>query len=866
MQAEPTEFDTQHNEPLSVNGAAGKAVGDVYGLSSGSSDATALRSLLKSSRRQIHKKAAFIMVGSVLFVVLGTWAYGLFAVRFTPPPSPPVVGQMEDEDYDDPGHDNLSAGKDTFTINRNLQVKGAATLHSLTILEDTESRGHLKVSGNGIFEGDVLAANFIGSFFGDGSGLTGIRASNCTACVALQGASTIPQVGNIHLDGTVRATNFYGNFQGDGSRLTNLPGLKGNFVALQNISPGTQQSGHLNISGNGIFGTNLSVGGTVTVAGATALNGTLNVSGTTTLSDLIAGGQIRLTGNTADRLLIQPTADPSNPTNVFTIKNVAGTEQASLSSDGVLSLAGNANIGGSGSVAGSLTVAGASVLQGNTAVGGTLSVTGATSLSDLSAAATTLSSLSVVGGTTLSGATSLGSTLSVSGAVSLNSSLTVAGAATLDSLNVTNAGSFGGNLTVGGALAVTGTVEGSRLVSTVATGTAPLTVNSTTKVTNLNVDLLDGLDSTAFAPASGSGNYIQNGTAIQVANFAIQSAAPSNVGAVIRGAASQTADLLQLQNSAGTALARVDSVGNVYGAGLYVNRRFDQGVPNGGIYFINGAGTAYLRPISYDHNSNTLKLGNGVTAVAVNSTGTFNVTTAIGGGGFKATVGAGTTFTVNDHTGGPAGVLQGNHVSQVGYVVRGVASQLADLQQWQNSDGTVLSRVLANGNLAVGSAGSITTGVHIQNRAAGDKGLVVQGVASQAGDLLQAQDSAGAVLAKIDAGGSLTVKDATVQGTLTVAGAVSLSSTLTVAGNATFNGDYVGFSNNVRGINQAITTGATTLAVAFGTAHADAAYAVNCTPSYDTTCFATNKTTTGFILNFGTAAPASAAVDWFVVR
>lgn len=38
-----------------------------------------------------------------------------------------------------------------------------------------------------------------------------------------------------------------------------------------------------------------------------------------------------------------------------------------------------------------------------------------------------------------------------------------------------------------------GTVSGTRLISTVATGTAPLTVSSTTVVTNLNADLLNGL-------------------------------------------------------------------------------------------------------------------------------------------------------------------------------------------------------------------------------------------------------------------------------------------------------------------------------------------------------------------------------------
>ena len=77
-----------------------------------------------------------------------------------------------------------------------------------------------------------------------------------------------------------------------------------------------------------------------------------------------------------------------------------------------------------------------------------------------------------------------------------------------------------GSIASGFGTIVTGnTIQGTRLISTVATGTAPLTVTSTTKVTNLNVDLLDGLDSTAFAAASGSGSYIQNTTSPQTANF-----------------------------------------------------------------------------------------------------------------------------------------------------------------------------------------------------------------------------------------------------------------------------------------------------------------------------------------------------------
>lgn len=72
-----------------------------------------------------------------------------------------------------------------------------------------------------------------------------------------------------------------------------------------------------------------------------------------------------------------------------------------------------------------------------------------------------------------------------------------------------------GNASVGGTLGVTGTitgsstVQGTRLISTVATGTAPLVVASSTQVANLNVSSLQskvpgtGVDNLAFYDGSG---------------------------------------------------------------------------------------------------------------------------------------------------------------------------------------------------------------------------------------------------------------------------------------------------------------------------------------------------------------------------
>lgn len=99
--------------------------------------------------------------------------------------------------------------------------------------------------------------------------------------------------------------------------------------------------------------------------------------------------------------------------------------------------------------------------------------------------------------------------------------------------------------------------------------------------------------------------------------------------------------------------------------------------------------------------------------------------------------------------------------------------------------------------------------------------------------------------------------------TLTVQN-LAVSGTLTVTGAATFNGDIT-FSANTRGKDQAITLAATTLVIT-GKTYPDASYSAVCTSNYNTTCFVTGKTSTGFTLNFGTVAPASATVDWLVVR
>jgi hypothetical protein len=154
-----------------------------------------------------------------------------------------------------------------------------------------------------------------------------------------------------------------------------------------------------------------------------------------------------------------------------------------------------------------------------------------------------------------------------------------------------------------------------------------------------------------------NGNFVGVQTASPSAVFQVTSNAAGNIATIVRGAASQTANLQEWQNSAGTALSWIDSAGSISLPRTSLIRF------NGGV----GVPRAYI-------TSNT---NNDIIFAPAGGTESFRLY-----GGAQP---QGAVFT-------------NGTASTVALIVQGATSQTADLQRWQNSSATVLAKVDASGN------------------------------------------------------------------------------------------------------------------------------------------------------------------------
>jgi hypothetical protein len=169
----------------------------------------------------------------------------------------------------------------------------------------------------------------------------------------------------------------------------------------------------------------------------------------------------------------------------------------------------------------------------------------------------------------------------------------------------------------------------------------------------------------------------------------------------IDGASGQTADLTQWRNDDATVLARIESSGS----GV-----FDTSATSGAhslrLRQSGTGGAAFLRAEN----------GSGNIVAAITSSGAYSVGDGTFYGSFEIYRGSGKSNRIQLGDTSSAAVvidaptaaafpamlrLDVGAAASVGEVIKGAASQTANLQQWQNSAGTAVARVAANGDTTV---------------------------------------------------------------------------------------------------------------------------------------------------------------------
>jgi len=219
--------------------------------------------------------------------------------------------------------------------------------------------------------------------------------------------------------------------------------------------------------------------------------------------------------------------------------------------------------------------------------------------------------------------------------------------------------------------------------------------------------------------------------------LSVNTGATANKGLVVRGVLNQSANLFEIQTSTGSTAVRINQVGNTTFSGNITSQNNATFTP---------ASTATV-PLTVQglasQTSSYFEVQNSATATLfrINSSG-FGVAPLgfIAGGAAQAS--------------GANNTLYSTGTASVGLVVRGAASQSANLQEWQTSSGSTAIRVNSTGQLALNTTSNLAQ-LGVVPASTATVGLVVQGASGQAVNAFEYQNSGGTVLARIAASGSI---------------------------------------------------------------------------------------------------------------
>ena len=411
----------------------------------------------------------------------------------------------------------LNVGNNT-DISGTLDVDGATTINNTLTLVGGSS--NLTVGGNAVISGD-LTVN--GTTTTISSTVISVDDKNIELGSVTSPTDVTADGGGLTLKGSTDKTFNWVNSTDSWTSSEHIDidvSKKLNHGGTQILSPTKQLTNITDITADGDINF---ASGNFTVAqttGNTVIGGTLNVTGTLTLTGLSAQ-----TGTFASAV--------SSGGNF----SVGGTAMTVNAASGNIVTQGSLTVTGASTLNSSVTVTGNITASGDVAVNGgdlTTTTTGAFSIANSNATTINIgtSDATVInlgsanstvtitddlevtnnlvvtssGTASFQGQTTVGSVFTatptgtrqvVIGQLGNTATLTAYGNVTFG-VSTASTGTFTGNvdigtsLTVGTTLAVTNGITGETLTSTVASGTAPLTVASDTLVSNLNADKLDG--------------------------------------------------------------------------------------------------------------------------------------------------------------------------------------------------------------------------------------------------------------------------------------------------------------------------------------------------------------------------------------
>ena len=286
------------------------------------------------------------------------------------------------------------------------------------------------------------------------------------------------------------------------------------------------------------------------------------------------------------------------------------------------------------------------------------------------------------------------------------------------------------------------------------------------------IGLADNASGKAFI---GTASQNATDTRIDSTGVTVATNLAGNKGLVVRGEALQTANLIETQDNTGAILAAITGAGDMLlskggggtaGPGIYVESASSGAVDSELLMTVAGVGSTNTLqgPQLIMRGNNFSRLANQRGMLYF---GAGAPTTPVGNDGkvrFVSTV---------------ANQLESGATTAVAATMVGFAGQTANLTEWQNDTGTVLSSVEANGWHRVPGLKTLTDqgptlqpttgGMLVQNRtSAGNAVLIARGMAGQSGDLLRGQDNGGTDVLRLSAAGSVVAGGRMLMGTMNV--------------------------------------------------------------------------------------------------